>query len=99
MFGCRTLAALLRIEALLRTIANQEKLAMATLADIQAEVTAERTIDEGLLVLINQLIAAKDDPAALDAILQGMKDNIAPLSAALTANTPAATEASKPFHL
>ena len=48
MFGRRTLAVLLRIEALLRTIAQQEKLAMTTLADIQAEVTAERTIDEGL---------------------------------------------------
>jgi len=63
---------------------------MATLADIQSEVTAEKTVDDGLLVLINQLIAAKADPAALDALLASMKSNIAPLSAALVANTPAA---------
>ena len=93
MFGRRTLATLLRIEALLRTLAKQETITMASIADIQAEITAEKTVDDGLLALVNRLIANQNDPAALDAILQGMKANIAPVAAALVANTPEASPA------
>jgi hypothetical protein len=85
------LRSLARIERMLNQLLTEEAKTMAAVADIQAEVTSEQTVDAGLLVLINQLIANQNDPAALSALLANMKANIAPLSAALTANTPQAT--------
>ena len=61
-----------------------------TYQDLLDEVAAEKTVDEGLLTLVNNLIVNQNDPQKLDAILKGMKANIAPLQAALVANTPAA---------
>ena len=79
-----------RLSRIENQLANERTLIMATLQDIQNEVTAESTVDAGLLTLINTLVANQNNPAALSAILTSMQANIAPLSAALTANTPAA---------
>ena len=63
---------------------------MATLNDILAEVQAETSVDQGLLTLINNLVANQNNPTEMAQILSTLQSNIAPLSAALTANTPAA---------
>lgn len=69
---------------------------MATLDDLVAEVAAEKTLDDSIIALINGLSAqlqaalASNDPAKVQAVLDGMKANAASLASALAANTPAA---------
>lgn len=90
--------------ALLLHINNQQQTEFnsmtTTVQDILDEVHAESTIDSGLATLIAGLQANQADPAALQAILDGMKANIAPLSAALqstgTGPAPVATPAPTP---
>jgi hypothetical protein len=75
----------------LTTATENETMTVADqIAAIQAEVAAETSVDASIVALVNALNAAKADPAALDAILAGMQANIAPVQAAVTANTPAA---------
>ena len=74
-------------------ISNQEKI-MATLADIQAAVAAERTVEDSVVTLLQTLSAdlkaaiAANDPAAMQAVVDTIDQNTAALSAAVTANTP-----------
>lgn len=69
---------------------------MATLADIQAAVTAEQTVEAGVVTLLQTLSAdlkaamASNDPVALQAVVTQIDANTAALSAAVAANTPAA---------
>lgn len=75
----------------LRTRINSMEIRFMTkLQDIQDEVTAEATTDAAFLAIVTNLQANQNDPAALDAILKGMKANAAPFVAAVLANTPAA---------
>jgi hypothetical protein len=78
-----------KLDFIFRLLLIREKALMATLKDIQDEIAAETSLDTGLLVLINKLVANQNDPVALQAILTGMQANIAPLAAALQANTGA----------
>lgn len=67
---------------------------MATLADVQAAVRAERTVEDSIVVLLNQLAQmlkdaiAANDPAAMQAVVDDLTKNAADMSAAITANTP-----------
>ncbi len=85
-----------RIEAKLDTLIAQGRTLMATLADIQAKVTAESTVEDSVIALLNGIsqqlkdALAANDPKALQAVSDGLDANIAKLTAAVTANTPAA---------
>jgi len=69
---------------------------MASLADIQAAVAAEKTVEASVVALLTTLSAdlqaavASNDPAAMQAVVDGINANAAALSAAVTQNTPAA---------
>lgn len=69
---------------------------MATIADLQAAVARETEVENSVVTLLEgisqQLKDAKanGDPAALDAVIASIDANTAKLSAAVTANTPAA---------
>lgn len=76
---------------------------MKSLSDLQADVSAETTVDGSILTLVSGLsdqIAAlkttQTDPAtaaAIDALATQVETNTASLSAAVAANTPAAPDA------
>lgn len=69
---------------------------MATLADIQAAVAAETTVEQSVITLLNTLSAdlkaaiASNDPAAMQAVVDQLNTNAQTLAAAVTANTPVA---------
>lgn len=72
---------------------------MATLADIQAKVAAETTVEQSAITLLQELsqqlkdaLANGADPATLQAIADNLDQNNANLAAAITANTPAAPQ-------
>ena len=72
---------------------------MDPLAQLQADVAAETTVNQGAITLLNglnaQLQAAGTDPTALAALSASIESNTAALSAAITANTPAAPVAAE----
>lgn len=82
-------------ELLRRIIVNQETI-MATLADITAAVAAEKTVEDSVVTLLQQLAQqlkdalANNDPAAMQAVVDQINANAKALSDAVTANTPAA---------
>ena len=78
-----------QVLALLETIHGMEVTQMATQQEILDEVTSENTIVDSVLVLVQQLVA-EQNPAARQAILDGLKANRAKLEAALLAGTPQA---------
>jgi hypothetical protein len=67
---------------------------MASIADLQARVAAQTTIDQSVVALLETLSAdlkaAGTDPVALQAVIDTMDSNQAMLADAITANTPAA---------
>jgi hypothetical protein len=77
-----------RILQLLTT--NGDKI-MAVLDQLTTDVTAETTIDQSAITLINglaaQIKAAGTDPVALKALTDQMEANATALSAAVAANT------------
>lgn len=85
-----------RIERKLDLVLAKETKEMATIADIQAAVTAEKTVEDSVVTLLQTLSAdlkaalAANDPAALQAVVDSINTNAAALAAAVTANTPAA---------
>jgi len=84
------------VVSLLKTILEKEKATMATLADIKAKVDAEKTVEDSIVTLLTSVsqqlkdAIASNDPAAMQAIADELDANTAALSAAVTANTPAA---------
>lgn len=72
---------------------------MATLSDIQNAVSAETTVDNSIVTLLNNIVAelkaaqATNDPAAMDAVVASIQANTKILSDAVTANTPVAPTA------
>ena len=72
---------------------------MATLADIQAAVSAETTVEGSVITLLQTLSAdlkaaiASNDPVAMQAVVSTIEANTLALSNAVAANTPAATPA------
>jgi hypothetical protein len=106
-----TLATAKRTERLLRRgfaqlrsninthLATTEKQLMKTLADINASVQAETTVEQSAITLMTSLsqqlkdALATQDPAAIQAIIDQLDNNNAALAAAVVANTPAAPPA------
>ncbi len=66
---------------------------MATLADIQAAVAAEKTVEDSAVLLLtdlhSELVAAMaaNDPVALQSVVDSLGANTATLAAAIAANT------------
>lgn len=67
---------------------------MATLADIQAAVAAERTVEDSVVTLLQKIAAdlkdaiAANDPTAMQAVVDQINNNAAVLADAVRANTP-----------
>lgn len=74
---------------------NQEKI-MATLADIQTEVTAEGAVVDSAMTLLSGLsqqlkdALASNDPAAMQKVIDDIDAQKAALAASVAANTPGA---------
>lgn len=70
-----------------------EQTIMADLNTLQADVTAEKTVEQSAITLLTglkaQLDAAGTDPAKLADLSNQIESNTAALAAAITANTPA----------
>jgi prefoldin subunit 5 len=68
---------------------------MATLADVQAAVTAEDSVIDSAVALIQglaaQIAALAPNQAAIDALAADVQSKSDALAAAVAANTPAAT--------
>jgi hypothetical protein len=64
------------------------------LSGLEAEVTEQETVDASAATLLNSLFSAfeasKTDPAAIQALVDRGRAATVALSAAITANTPAA---------
>lgn len=69
---------------------------MATLSDVQAAVTAEDTVIDSALTLIqglaDKVAALQPNQAAIDALAADIKGKSDALAAAVAANTPAAPD-------
>lgn len=82
----------LKFDATLSRVAQMENIEMATLDDLVAEVTAQKTIIGSVKTLIaglQQQLAdaiASGDPAKVQAVLDQLKANDADLAAAVPAN-------------
>jgi chromosome segregation ATPase len=83
------------------TLQTMEGRTMATVQDVINEITAERTVEDSVVALLDaiqaqlvdvkaQLAAGGTDASALDAVIASLKDNEAKLTDAVTRNTPAA---------
>lgn len=83
-----------KLNRILSVLVKQQELIMADLTKLTADVAAETTVDNAVQTLLTNLVAqikaASGDQAALDALTTQMETNAAALSAAVTANTPAA---------
>lgn len=78
-------------------ILNNQKLIMADLTQLTADVAAVKTVAESAITLLQgikaQLDAAGTDPAKLAELSASLESTQAELAAAITANTPAAPAA------
>jgi hypothetical protein len=86
--------------ALLRQIIKQGLKMADTLDEITADVANETTVEASLIKLLNgiaaQLISAGQDPTKLAALHASLLTNIASMTAAIQANTPAAPASPAP---
>ena len=82
------------VMAALSQLQQQGALIMATLADVQAAVTAEDTVIDSAVVLIQglaaQVAALAPNQAAIDALAADIKGKSDALAAAVATGTPAA---------
>lgn len=83
-----------RILALLEVVAQKEQHMTVELDDLTAQVTAIETQSDSIITLCNglaeQLAAAKEDPAAIQALADSLKTKAQAIADAVAANTPAA---------
>lgn len=85
-----------QILALLQQLTVNGVKTMATLADITAAVTAEKTVEDSVIALLGKIEAelsaaiASNDPAAMQAVVDLVHSNTAALSAAVAAAEPPA---------
>lgn len=83
------------LDARLDHIHERQKEIMATLQDIQDDVTAEDTVIDSAVTLLQglaaQVAALKPNQTAIDALAADIKAKSDGLAAAVAANTPAAT--------
>lgn len=82
-------AQLAQVLQKLEQSARREETIMATQQEILTEISDEGTIADSILVLVQRLVT-ESDPAARQAILDGLKANRAKLEAAVLAGTPQA---------
>jgi hypothetical protein len=79
---------------LLKGVLRKEEGIMDDLKALQDQVAASETVETSAVLLIQgiaaRIAAAGVDPAALDALTSSLKKSADTLSAAITANTPAA---------
>jgi len=85
------------------TLASIERILIhmsAQLDHLKASVASLKTVDESAAALLaglsQQILAAKDDPVAIEAIAADIDADQAALAAAVAANTPAAPVAPAP---
>lgn len=86
-----------KLDKIIQMLQNQQREMISMAASIDDVVTAvqnETTVEQSVITLLNQLSAqvkaAGTDPVKLQAVLDQISTNSAALSAAVTANTPAA---------
>ena len=95
MFGFKAsvAASLVSIEAKLDTLLQKEIQMALSLDDIQAKVTAETTVTQSAVVLLQslsaQIVSLKNSPAKLQALADSIDAQSTALAAAVAANTPA----------
>jgi hypothetical protein len=86
--------------SLLKRIIEIQETIMAALDTLTADVTANTSVTNSAIALINNLAAeitaAGTDPVALKALTDKLEANSAALAGAVTANTPAAPPAPAP---
>ena len=82
------------IQSSLDALKTQGEKMSQQIQDLQAAVAAEDTVIASAITLLNglsaQIIALKDDPAALAALAADVNTQAQALAAAVAANTPAA---------
>lgn len=84
---------LTQIQQQLTKLQQQGMTEMATLADIQAAVAAEKTVEDSAITLLTQIhqalvdALAANDPAAVQAVVDQLAANTTALAAAVSANT------------
>jgi hypothetical protein len=87
-------AALKGISASLAAIQKGNIAMAASLASLQAQVQKTTDVEASAILLIQgiaaQLAAAKEDPAAIQALADSLKAKTDDLAAAIVANTPVA---------
>lgn len=82
------------LSAKLDAILAKEEQNMATLDDITTAVANEKTVEDSVVTLLQQLSAqlqaamASNDPAAMQAIVDQLNANAQTLADAVTSNTP-----------
>lgn len=88
------------IDARLANLETQGTKTMSALDDLTTQVTANTTVEQSAITLIQgiaaQLAAAATDPAKISALSSQLKTSADALAAAITANTPAAPPAPAP---
>jgi hypothetical protein len=83
-------------------VLHKENANMATLADIQAAVAAETTVEASVVTLLQQLASdlkaaqASNDPVAMQAVVDKLTANANTMAAAVAANTTAPAPAPAP---
>lgn len=84
----------------LSTLNKTENTLMAQIDDLKAAVAADTTVEQSAITLLTslgaQVAAVAGDQAATEALAQTITSNAAALSAAVTANTPAAPAPDQP---
>lgn len=80
---------------LLQLVLLQEAQMANTLDDALAEISQESTLEDSILAIVTnlqaQVAAAGGNQAKIDAVFAAAQANVAKLTAAVTANTPAAS--------
>jgi hypothetical protein len=101
-FKREVLASLARIERRVAGLNIEGEIIMSALDDLTAAVTAETTVDQSAVTLLQGLktqldaAIASNDPAKLSALSSQLGASTAALSAAIAANTPAAAPVPAP---
>lgn len=85
--------------ALLLNVLQQERQIMSLETELNDAVSAETTVDQSIVTLLNGIaaqlaaaLASATPDAAVQAAIDGIKANSAAIAAAVTANTPAAPQ-------
>lgn len=83
------------VTSILKNLVKEDKQIMAALDDLTAQVTAQVTVEDSAITLLNQLTVliqqAGTDPVKLAALTSQLKANADTLAAAVVANTPQAS--------